>query len=66
MQLDLQTFIAIAVPTGGALVWLLRLEGRINLNERLHNDLAEDVKYIRDRIDQAINGQPSFKKRASD
>jgi sensor domain CHASE-containing protein len=48
-------------------VWLIRLEGRINMNEKLTSDLTEDVKYIRDRIDRAINGNgPTINKRATD
>ena len=49
----------------GALVWLLRLEGRVNTNEALHKalestteasftQLKTDVQYIRERIDEAL------------
>ena len=41
----------------GGLVWLIRLEGRVNLAERLTNNLIEDVRYIRNRIDAALNGR---------
>jgi hypothetical protein len=51
-----ETWIAVGTLAVGALVWLIRLEGRVNLNERLTTDLSEDVKYIRDRIDLALNG----------
>jgi hypothetical protein len=50
------TWIAVGSLAVGALVWLIRLEGRVNLNERVTNDLSEDVKYIRARIDDALNG----------
>jgi hypothetical protein len=50
------TWIAVGSLAVGALVWLIRLEGRVNLNERLTTDLSEDVKYIRERIDVALNG----------
>ncbi len=52
----METWIAVGSLAVGALVWLIRLEGRVNLNERLTTDLSQDVKYIRDRIDQALNG----------
>ncbi len=52
----MDTWIAVGSLAVGALVWLIRLEGRVNLNERLTTDLSEDVKYIRERIDQALNG----------
>lgn len=38
-------------------VWALRLEGRVNTQEKLHEKLAEDVSYIRDRIDTFLNGR---------
>jgi hypothetical protein len=47
----------------GAVVWFVRLEGRVNTNEALHaslkenhDELKDDVKYIRSRIDRALNG----------
>jgi hypothetical protein len=40
----------------GGLVWLIRLEGRINTHDALHDKLASDVTYIRARIDKALNG----------
>lgn len=53
----METWIAVGAPlVVGALIWLIRLEGRVNLNERLTTELSEDVKYIRDRIDIALNG----------
>ncbi len=55
-------------------VWLVRMEGRVNTQEQRHTDhiqanskeheqhkkrheeLRDDILYIRDRIDRAING----------
>lgn len=34
-----------------------RLDGRINVNEALQRELKEDVAYIRQRIDAALNGR---------
>lgn len=56
MSMDPQTAVAIGLPIIGGLVWLIRLEGRINLNERLTNGLIDDVRYIRERIDAALSG----------
>lgn len=58
MTVDTQTFFAVAVPVVGAVVWLVRLEGRINNNETITSALRADVTYIRDRIDAALNGRP--------
>lgn len=41
----------------GFVVWCIRLEGRVNTSEALHKELKEDVVYIRQRIDQALNGK---------
>lgn len=41
----------------GGLVWLIRLEGRVNTNEALHKSLKDDLNYIRARIDTALNGR---------
>lgn len=47
-----------------ALVWLVRLEGRVNGHDREHKDhsqrheeMREDLSYIRARIDSALNGK---------
>lgn len=55
--MDVQTVIAVfAVPVVLAGVWLIRLEGRINVHAALHEQLRDDVTYIRERIDKALNG----------
>lgn len=43
-------------PVGAVVIWLLRLEGRVNTNKALQDDLKDDVRYIRERIDRALNG----------
>lgn len=49
------SFVSIALPALAALVWLIRLEGRVNTSESRFNDLKTDVEYIRNRIDQALD-----------
>jgi hypothetical protein len=56
MTIDPQVAVAVAVPVIGALVWLVRLEGRVNNNETITSALRADVTYIRNRIDAALNG----------
>lgn len=60
--MDTNVIIAIAAPVSAIVIWALRLEGRINLQERLNQvnegryaDLKADVSYIRQRIDQALS-----------
>lgn len=49
---------AIGVPLIlGGVIWLIRLEGRVNVQQALHQTLKDDVQYIRERIDAALNGR---------
>ncbi len=54
--MDAAMAVQVAVPLIVGGIWLIRLEGRINVNEVLHRELKEDVQYIRERIDRALNG----------
>ena len=52
-EINPETMIALGVPAIGVVVWLVRLEGRINTNEALQKNVLDEVRYIRDRIDKA-------------
>lgn len=54
---DAQTAVAVGVPVIGFIVWLVRLEGRINTGEIVTKGIKDDVSYIRERIDRALNGR---------
>jgi hypothetical protein len=54
--MDTSTAIQIAVPVVLGGVWLIRLEGRINTLDSRVGDIKDDLKYIRSRIDKALNG----------
>jgi hypothetical protein len=56
MALDAPFALALAVSAVGVVVWLVRLEGRINKSEGRLEDMNEHLKYIRQRIDAALNG----------
>lgn len=58
MQFDGQTLLMAGGMVIGALVWLVRLEGRINIQTELYRQLRDDVTYIRARIDEALNSKP--------
>lgn len=49
--------ITIGALSVSGLVWLIRLEGRVNTHQELHRALREDLTYIRNRIDRALNGR---------
>lgn len=50
-------YATIGIPIFLGLVWLIRLEGRLNTAVALQDRLSADVQYIRRRIDQALNGR---------
>ena len=47
MTVDVGTVVAISVPTVGVIVWLVRLEGRVNLADARHNDIKDTIQEIR-------------------
>jgi sensor domain CHASE-containing protein len=57
MQIDGEILLTAAPPIIGAIVWFVRLEGRVNTQSELHQQLRADVTYIRSRIDEALNGK---------
>ena len=52
----LETVLSIGVPAVGVIVWAVRIEGRVNAHDEQIRGVREDVHYIRNRIDRAING----------
>ena len=52
MTMELTTLGLTAI---GALIWFVRLEGRVDKNEALQHELQRHVEYIRDRIDEALH-----------
>lgn len=66
MTMESGVALSMAASFVGAVIWLIRLEGRVNTGEALHHnlekshdELKDDVRYIRDRIDRALNGRHS-------
>lgn len=55
--MDAQFLAGAGVTIIGALVWLIRLEGKVNMNSKSVTDIKEDIHYIRTRVDAAINGR---------
>ena len=55
--MDAQVAVAVGTPAVLFVVWLIRLEGRVNTQQVQHAELREDVRYIRSRIDHALNGR---------
>ncbi len=46
MTIDLGTFIAVAVPTVLGIVWMVRLEGRINVTDARYADIISRLTRI--------------------
>lgn len=55
--IDVSSVFAVAVPVVTVIVWLVRLEGRINTNESIQKTILDEVKYVRARIDEALSGE---------
>jgi len=55
--MDVNVALSVGLPAIGALVWLIRLEGRVNTNEAIQHEIRDDVRYLRERIDRALNGK---------
>lgn len=51
MQIDPNTLVAIAVPTVLGIVWLVRLEGRINVTDSRYLDIINRLARIEQKQD---------------
>lgn len=56
--------VTVGIALVGVIIWSVRQEGRLNahderhdVHEQRHVELRDDVRYIRQRIDSAINGK---------
>lgn len=56
VNLSPEALMAIIVPVVGVVVWLIRLEGRINLQDARYAEIKDALTYIRERLDRALNG----------
>jgi len=52
MTIDLGTFAAIAIPTVLGIVWLVRLEGRINVTDAQFEDIIRRLARIEAKQDE--------------
>lgn len=50
MNVDTPSALTIGGAAIAGLVWLLRLEGRVNLADARHADIKEDLKEIKDTL----------------
>lgn len=53
MTIDLSTVIAIALPAVGAIVWLIRLEGRVNVEDARYEDIIGRLERIEAKLDRS-------------
>lgn len=51
-----QVGLAVGLPAIGVVIWLIRLEGRVNTQDTINKQVRDDLTYIRGRIDKALNG----------
>jgi len=51
---------AVTYMVGGAIgigIWLLRLEGKVKTQAKLHEEVLTELRYIRTRVDAIYNGR---------
>jgi len=53
MTIDVGTFFAFAVPTILGVVWLVRLEGRINVTDFRYNEIIRRLDRIEAKQDES-------------
>jgi hypothetical protein len=50
-----ESILVLAIPSiVGIIVWAVRVEGRVNGHDREIQSTREDIKYVRERIDRAL------------
>lgn len=54
MTLTLEQILYLSPLFIGGVAWMIRLEGRVNGHDREIRDVKDDIKYIRARIDAAL------------
>ena len=52
--MDIKIIIAMVTAAVGVIVWLVRMEGRINGHDDAITSMRADLHYIRTRIDKAL------------
>lgn len=53
MQIDLGTLLAIGAPCVGGIVWLVRLEGRVNVGDQRYSDIVHRLVRIEQKLDKS-------------
>jgi hypothetical protein len=49
---SLDILLGAAIALVGAVAWIFDLKGRVGILESQHEDIKDDVKYIRRRVDE--------------
>ena len=57
LAFTIDQIVAGAVVLVPLVVWLLRLEGRVNTQDMRVSRIEDDVRYIRERIDRALESR---------
>jgi len=57
MPAETAALIPLTLAAVAGIVWAVRVEGRVNTLTMRHDDMREDLTYIRQRIDQALNNK---------
>lgn len=62
--MDVGAIVAVGGALMGVIGWLFNIKGRVDTHdvlhsshERAHEQMRDDLRYVRERIDRAINGR---------
>lgn len=54
--MDSGVILGVVLAAGTVVVWAVRIEGKVNSFDGFRQEVREDIQYIRERIDSALNG----------
>lgn len=57
MPIDFKFFFSVALAVIGAVVWLVRLEGRINVQDERYREIERRLSHIDGKLDRLLNGR---------
>ena len=57
-MMELTQVMAIVVPGVAAIVWAVRIEGRVKAHDDMVASLRDDVRYIRQHVDSFLSRGP--------
>ena len=57
MEIPGEVVASVATGVAAVGIWLIRLEGKVKLQEAAHDGILTELQYIRGRVDAIYNGR---------